>query len=64
MKVINTKNLPVRFPFFPTLVIFMADKIDMFNDYVMGALYLMMLIVWIAVFYKVYKQDPVDIFEK
>lgn len=64
MKVINAKNLPVRFPFFPTLVIFMADEIKMFNDYVMGALYLIMLAVWIAVFYKAFKEEKVDIFDK
>lgn len=64
MKVIKTKNLPVRFPFFPTIVIFMADKIDMFNDYVMGALYLMMIFVWGTVFYKAYKEEKVDIFDK
>lgn len=64
MKVIKTKNLPTKIPLFQTLVIFMADKIDMFNDYVMGALYLMMLFVWISVFYRAYKEEKIDIFDK
>lgn len=64
MKVIKTKNLPVRLPFFQTFTIFMADEIGMFNDYVMGALYLMILFVWGSVFYRTYKEEKVDIFEK
>ena len=64
MKVIKTKNLPVRLPFFQTLTIFMADEIGMFNDYVIGALYLIILFVWGSVFYRTYKEEKVDIFEK
>ncbi len=63
-KVISPKNLPTKLPIGTTILSTLVVKVFQPNQYIVGALILALIIVWIVSIIGIYDQKHTDIFDK